>query len=64
MIPESKIKSAIKDVAKGLGIPLHGEPTVCTTTLYLHDRVLHKYQVEFTEVLTPVEAKNLYATKS
>lgn len=61
MITESKIKAAIKDVVEGLGVTLHTEPQVCVTTIYLHDKVIRKYQIEFTEQLTPVQAKNLYA---
>ena len=63
MIPESKIKAAIKDVVEGLGVTLHSEPQVCVTTIYLHDKVIHKYQIEFAEELTPIQARKLYATK-
>lgn len=61
MIAESKIKAAIKDVVEGLGVTLHNEPQVCVTTIYLHDKVIRKYQIEFAEQLTPIQAKNLYA---
>lgn len=61
MIAESKIKAAIKDVVEGLGVTLRNEPQVCVTTIYLHDKVIRKYQIEFAEQLTPIQAKNLYA---
>lgn len=63
MIPHSKIKAAIKDVVEGLGVTLHSEPQVCVTTIYLHDKVIRKYQIEFAEELTPIQARKLYATK-
>lgn len=63
MIPESKIKAAIKVVVEGLGVTLHSEPQVCVTTIYLHDKVVQKYQIEFAEELTPIQARKLYATK-
>ena len=63
MITESKIKAVIKETVEGLGGTLHNEPIVCVTTIYLHDKVIRKYQIEFAEELTPIQARKLYATK-